>query len=279
MRYVETEDGTRLAVHDRGGGPPVVLVHSWGLHHELWRSVIEPLAASGHRVVAFDRRGHGRSERPPAGYDLDTLADDLGRVLAALDLHGATLVGHSLGAAEIVRYLARHGDARVCAIALVSTTTPCPLQTPDHPVGVADLAALEAMWGCWAAGFPAWLRENVTAFAPQAPRATHEWLVREASRLPAPIAIACHRAAMCADQREELRRIRVPALVVHGTQDVSSPLHATGGPTAAALPGAALELYEGAAHGLLLTHADRLVRDVRALAAGAPRRPAAPAGV
>ncbi len=136
MPEIQARDGTPLYYKDWGAGPPVVLIHGWPLDADMWEYQAVPLASQGLRVIAYDRRGFGRSGQPWTGYDYDTLADDLASVMDALDLHGATLVGFSMGGGEVARYLSRHGTGRVAKAALVSAVTPYLLKTADNPDGV-----------------------------------------------------------------------------------------------------------------------------------------------
>src|SRR5215471_11838310 len=148
--FVETNDGQRLFCRDVGSGRPVVLIHGWTLSSEIWQGQIDALAAQGLRAVAYDRRGHGQSSRPESGYDYERLAADLATVIDKLDLKDATLVGHSMGSGEVVRYLSRHGDRRIARVVLVAPTTPFPLKTADNPEGAdgaifdKQVAALQA---------------------------------------------------------------------------------------------------------------------------------------
>ena len=133
MPFIETADRTSLFVTDWGSGPPVVFTHAWGLRSDQWNYQIPALAQAGLRCVLYDRRGHGRSDRPATGYDLDTMADDLADVIGHFDLHEATLVAHSLGSKEAIRYLTRHGDARIARLVLIAPVTLCLLYTSPSP--------------------------------------------------------------------------------------------------------------------------------------------------
>src|SRR5882724_5538213 len=135
--FVEAPDGTKLAYTDWGTGRPVVFIHAWALPSPMWDYQRAPLSEQGLRCIAYDRRGHGRSSVPDGGYDCDTLADDLSAVLTQLDLHDVTLVGHSFGSAEVVRYLTRHGSNRVAKIARVAPAAiPFVTKTADNPNGI-----------------------------------------------------------------------------------------------------------------------------------------------
>jgi non-heme chloroperoxidase len=140
--FIQRTDGTTLYYKDWGTGSPVVFVNSAGLTSDMWGYQMIPLTAQGMRCVAFDRRGHGKSSDPGRGYDFDTLADDLAAVIETLDLRNVTLIGHSMGCAEITRYLTRHGSSRITRVALLSPTTPFLLKTPDNPEGIVRIPRL-----------------------------------------------------------------------------------------------------------------------------------------
>jgi len=137
---IETRDGQRLFTIDKGAGRPVVFIHGWTLSSAIWSLQIDALASQGLRAIAYDRRGHGQSSKPDAGYDYETLTADLATLLDKLDLRDVVLVGHSMGAGEVVRYLARHGNARVSRVMLVAPTTPYALNTEDNPQGEVSTA-------------------------------------------------------------------------------------------------------------------------------------------
>ena len=144
MPYITTAEQVSLFYTDYPGREPVVFAHAWGLTGDMWNYQLPDLMAAGLRCITYDRRGHGRSDRPGTGYDMDTLADDLGALIARLDLSGITLNGHSMGAAEVVRYVTRHGAGRIDRIVLTGTVTPMLLQRADNPDGIPAGAAAQA---------------------------------------------------------------------------------------------------------------------------------------
>ncbi len=266
MSKVTAADGTELFVKDWGHGRPVVFVHSLATDNNIWQYQHEHFLDAGFRVVTFDRRGHGRSSEPGEGYDMDTLADDLARVIAGRDLSAITLIGHSMGCGEIVRYLSRHGTARVARIALVAGTTPCLLKAPGNPEGV-DGAAFEQLRSLWRKDFPAWVVANAKPFfVPETSQATVDWGIAMMHRTPPHVAIACNKAMVEADFRAELRALKLPILIIHGSHDASAPIALTGARTAALVPHGDYRVYDGAPHGLMLTHMDRLNDDLRTFA-------------
>jgi pimeloyl-ACP methyl ester carboxylesterase len=255
-------DGTRLYHRDWGEGRPVVFAASWALPSEMWAYQVAHLADRGYRCIAFDRRGHGRSDTPAAGYDMDTLADDLAAVVAQLDLRDVTLVGHSAGAAEVLRYLGRHGSARVRSVVLLAPAAPYLVQTPDNPFG-APIAAYEARMAEWARDFPAWAEANKAPFfTPQTSPALAAWLFDQMLEINPAVAIATFRALLGKDLRPDLARIDRPMLILQGDRDASAPLPATGARVAAGVRGATLKVYPGAPHGLFVTHMAQVNADL-----------------
>jgi pimeloyl-ACP methyl ester carboxylesterase len=263
-RTLRAADGTRLFHRDWGEGRPVVFVSSWALSSEMWAYQVAHLSEAGFRCIAFDRRGHGRSDVPADGYDIDTLADDLAAVIDGLGLAQADIVAHSMGGAETARYLARHGTGRVRRVAMLAPAGPCLTQTPDNPYG-APREVFEARIAEWKADFPAWVRANQAPFfTPAASQPMQEWLVAQMLTTPTPVAIAAFRALADADVRADLAKIDRPTLILHGDKDASAPLEITGRRFAAGIRGAELKVYPGAPHGLFLTHMDQVNRDLEA---------------
>ncbi|THD77161.1 MAG: alpha/beta hydrolase [Phenylobacterium sp.] len=253
---IRAADGASLAYTDRGAGPPVVLVHAWALHSKMWDRQVEALNHAGFRTITFDRRGHGRSPDPGRGYDIDTLAGDLAAVLDQLELTGVTLVGHSMGGAEVIRYLGRHGGSRVKRVVLLAPATPCLTLAHDNPAGL-PAAAFEQLRGAWVADFPKWVGDNAAPFyTPQTSPEMVAYGVRMMLECPLPVALATSRALTAADLRADCRRIAAPTLIVHGDADQSAPLEMCGRTTAALIPNARLVVLPGAPHGLFTTYAE-----------------------
>jgi non-heme chloroperoxidase len=260
---VLTRDGVALAYSDWGDGPAVLFLHSWAVSSEIWNYQRQPLSEQGLRCIAYDRRGHGRSSDPGRGYDFNTLADDLAAVIEALDLHDVTLVGHSLACGEIVRYVTRHGAARLARLALVCPApTPFPLKTADNPDGIEG-AVFEQIRRDMLRDLPKWLADNAAPFfVPETSAPMIDWLKAQILRTSMQAVIACNRIGTTTDFRAELPKLDLPCLVVHGDRDASAPLELTGRPTARRIPGARLEVYAGGPHGLPITHMDRLNADL-----------------
>lgn len=258
---VETRDGQRLFVSDKGAGRPVVFIHGWTLSSAIWSLQIDALASQGLRTVAYDRRGHGQSSKPESGYDFEALTNDLATVLERLDLKDAVLVGHSMGAGEVVHYLARHGSARIGRVMLVAPTTPFALKTEDNPQGV-DRAIYDKMvgalqgnrYGYLAAGAPGLLGRNADPML-------IEWAMTIALQAAPQAQIGCLRAFSETDFRADLGAVKVPTLIVYGTGDSPiTPVNAQR--TQAGIAGSRVETYEGAPHALFVTDAERFNRDL-----------------
>lgn len=262
MPYTTSRDGTGLYYQDWGKGVPVVFSHGWVLGADMWEYQTTPLSNQGLRCIAFDRRGCGRSDRPGDGYDFDTLADDLADLLAHLDVRDITLVGHSMGCGEITRYLSRHRAGRVARVMLIAPTTPFLLQTDDNPHGIPN-EAYAAMAAALGENRPAWLAAAAPSFfGMNMPGSTVgpelvEWASALFMRSSAKATIELV-TAMCADQRAEMSAYTMPTAIVHGDADQISPFEITGKRTAALIPHATISIYEGASHGLFVTHKDRL---------------------
>jgi non-heme chloroperoxidase len=258
-----------LFVRDWGSGNPVMFVSGWALGSDFWNYQMLPMSDQGLRCVAFDRRGHGRSSDPGGGYDFDTLAADLHHVIESRNLRGVTLVGHSMGCGEIIRYLSKFGNTgRVTKIALVAPTTPCLLKSDSNPTGI-NRALIEAVRAAMTKDFPKWVQDNTAPFvvretSPEMIRWVH-CLMNQTSFQAL---LECNRANIEADFRSELKSIRVPAIVIHGDRDASAPLDLCGRRTAALIPGSKLMVYEGAPHGIVVTHHERLTRDLLAFVKG-----------
>lgn len=270
-REVITNDGTGLYCRDWGTGRPIVFLAPWSLNSTWWDYHLASLNAAGFRCVAFDRRGHGRSDEPASGYDFDTLADDVAAVMTALDLRDVLLVGHSMGAAEAVRYMARHNAARVRQLMLIGTITPVTITRPDNPDG-APAEALEQGRRGLMKDRPGVIASAAAAFF-GAPRnavsqaALDRWTRSIVDDCSLKVMLELHRAMTETDFRADLLTIATPTVIVHGDADVSARLDVTARRTHAMLTGSTLTIYEGAAHGLVVTHAERLHEDIVAFAA------------
>jgi len=267
---IDTRDGTRIHFRDWSAGRPIVFAAPWGLCSDWWDIPVIDLSARGWRCVTFDRRGHGRSDDPCRGYDFDTLADDIAAVLDGLDLQNVVLVGHSMGAAEVVRYLTRHRSRRVSHAVLVAPTTPFRMKTDDHPAGRTQ-AELEKALESLKHDFPRIAAEAAPDFfgAPQysvSPQTLEWWCRMFLDRVSIKVLSDLLRIMNETDFRAELRTIRTPVLILQGDNDKSAPLELTGRPTHELISGSRLIVYENAPHGLPYTHTDRMLADIVAFA-------------
>lgn len=266
---VVASDGTHLFTTDWGEGRPVVFLASLGLPSDMWDYQRLPLSNRGLRCVAYDRRGHGRSDIPGSGYGFDNLADDLEAVLATLDLKDVVLVGHSMASGEMVRYLTRHGADRIARLVfLAPAATPSVLKSGDSPGGPTREQFEAYLNGVIVNDFPRWIDDNQAPFfTDDTPAATRQWILQMMLRTSLKAMHACNQTMMTANFAAELAAIRLPALVIHGDKDASAPVD-RGRRTAALIPGARFMLYEGAPHGLFLTHRERVNADLLAFVQG-----------
>ena len=270
MPLLRTFDGCDLFYSDWGDphGRPVVFAHAWALSGDMWHQQIPDLVDAGLRCVVYDRRGHGRSDRPGQGYDLDTLAADLAAVVNHLDLTDAILVGHSMGASEVVRSITNSGADRVAGLVLCAPTLPGLLRTEDNPDGI-DRSVFEETWRAMRADIGAWMDQFTNGdineyFGVAMPMSDDlgAWTRRQIVETPLIVALACQRSNVEADFRAELRSLDLPTLILHGDADTSAPLELTGRPTAALLPGSRLVVIEGAGHGLYASAAARCNHEI-----------------
>ncbi len=263
--FIVASDGTALFCRDCGTGKPILFVAPWAMNSKWWQRPMFRLNEEGMRCVAFDRRGHGRSDQPDRGYDFDTLADDLAAVMEQLDLRDVTLVGHSMGCGEVVHYLSRHAARRVGRAVLIGTITP-----GDGPAGKSKYEKARAALTKDPHGVIAMAAADFfgTAKNPVSEETLHWWTRMIIDECNFKVALDLFRLFSTADFRSQLSSIRVPTLLIHGDSDTSAPLDLTAKRTAPLIAGSRLNVYENAAHGLPFTHAERLISDLLAFANG-----------
>ena len=277
MAYVLTQDGTEIFYRDLGTGRPVVLIHGWPLNGDSWDKQANFLAEHGLRVIVYDRRGFGRSGQTWSGYDYNTLASDLNKLMEELDLTDATLVGFSMGGGEVVRYLSRYGSARVSKAVLVSAVTPYLLKTSDNPEGV-DSKVFEQIEEALLKDRPEFLTEFGPKFYGRSvvhhtvSEPVLQWTQSMALTGSLRSTLQTAKSWSSTDFREEMKSISIPVLVIHGTSDGTVPIDAAGRRSAKILPAATLSEYDGEPHGLFLTAADRLNEELLQFVGG-PREP------
>ncbi len=264
---ITTGDGTQIYYKDWGEGQPVVFSHGWPLNADAWESQMVFLAQNGCRAIAHDRRGHGRSSQPSGGNEMDTYADDLAALFEELDLHEAVMVGHSTGGGEVARYVGRHGTSRVAKAVLVSAIPPLMLKTETNPDGLPIEVFDELRAGLIAD--PSQFYRDLAAPFFGANRPGSEvsqgaqdafWFQSEQAGLKN--AYECIKAFSETDLTEDLKRFDVPTLIVHGDDDQIVPIVASALISSKIVEDATLKVYEGAPHGLAVTHKDRLNDDL-----------------
>jgi len=268
MSTFTTSDGTEIFYKDWGSGPPIVFSHGWPLSSDDWDTQMLFFLRHGYRVIAHDRRGHGRSTQTPTGHDLDHYADDLAELTNHLNLREAVHVGHSTGGGEVVRYLGRHGEARVSKAAIISAVPPLMLRTPDNPEGLpkevfddlqAQLAANRSVFYRALAAGP-FYGFNRSEVAPDEAIVENWW--RQGMMGDAYSHYDGIVAFSQTDFTEDLKRITVPVLVMHSEDDQIVPYVASGPKSAALLRNGVLKTYQGFPHGMPTTHADVVNADL-----------------
>ena len=260
-------DGTRIYYKDWGEGQPVVFSHGWPLNADAWQSQMVFLAQNGFRAIAHDRRGHGRSDQPSGGNELDTYADDLAQLFEELDLRDAVMVGHSTGGGEVARYIGRHGTSRVAKAVLVSAIPPLMLKTEANPDGLPIDVFDELRAGLTAdpsqfyrdLAYPFFGANRPGSDVSQGARDAF-WFQSEQAGLKN--AYECIKAFSETDLTEDLKRFDVPTLIVHGDDDQIVPIAASALRSSKIVEDAILKIYEGGPHGLSVTHKDRLNDDL-----------------
>jgi pimeloyl-ACP methyl ester carboxylesterase len=253
---------TNLHVDDTGGpGRPVVLIHGWPLSGEAWKDQVPALHQAGYRVVTYDRRGFGRSDKPMSGYTYGTLAEDLHTLLRELDLDDVTVVGFSMGGGEVARYFSIYGAERLHSVVFASAVTPYLMQTSDNPDGPLTMTEAAKMAAALTTDQDSFYDEFMTTFF----SANGELMVTEAQRQEAlalckqadkKAALACMTAFGSTDFRDDLAKVTVPTLVLHGDSDATVPFEGSGARTHNAIAGSKVHIIAGGPHGCNVSHAD-----------------------
>ncbi len=273
MSSVTAKDGTRIYYKDWGTGQPLVFSHGWPLNADSWDEQLVHFASKGYRAIAHDRRGHGRSGQSWNGNEMDTYADDLSTVIEKLGLKDAVLVGHSTGGGEVTRYLGRHGTKRVKKVVLVGAVPPLMLQTKDNPKGL-PLSAFDAIREGVTNNRSQFYKDLATPFfgnnraGAQVPEGVLNQFWLWSMQVGLKGAIDCIKAFSETDFTEDLKKIDVPTLFIHGDDDQIVPIVAAAIPASKLVKGSVLKVYEKADHGLMVTHKDRFHADLEAFIAG-----------
>jgi non-heme chloroperoxidase len=271
MKYITSSAGTgeevNISYSDYGHGTPVILIHGWPLNKHMWEHQVGDLVDAGFRVIKYDRRGFGDSDKPWDGYDYDTLTDDLHEIIQQLNLRNAVLVGFSMGGGEAVRYLTRYSNERIAGMVLISAVPPYLGKTDDNPDGVAQSVFNEMMkdmkedrfdflsefgkkfFGVNVVNKPvskAMLKYYCMLGSMASPRATQE----------------CAKAFATTDFRQDVASVNVPTFIIHGGADKTVPIEASSDRTSTMIRDSLYKVYDGAPHGLFYTHKEELNRDL-----------------
>ena len=269
MSAITTRDGTQIYYKDWGSGQPVVFSHGWPLNADAWESQMVFLASYGYRCIAHDRRGHGRSSQPWNGNEMDTYADDLAELFEALDLKGATMIGHSTGGGEVARYIGRHGTSRVAKAVLMGSVTPLMLKTAANPTGL-PIDTFDKIRAGVIADRSQFFRDLTTPFfGANRPNSKVSQGLRDSFWLQGMQAglkavIDSIKAFSETDFTEDLKKFNVPTLIMHGDDDQIVPIGASAMLTAKIVKGATLKVHPGLPHGMCSTNKDQINADLLA---------------
>ena len=266
-RYIETELNVKLYLKDYGQGKPVILIHGWPLSNEMWEHQIDALVENNFRVIAYDRRGFGKSSQPWNGYDYDTLTDDLKSIIDQLELNEVTLVGFSMGGGEVVRYFSRHGGKNIAKAILISSVTPHLLKTDSNPAGVpqekydAMAEQIKEDRISFLDGFgKTFFGVSFISKPVSTPLLDY---YRMLGSLASPRAtLECAKSFSTTDFSREMASINVPTLIIHGDEDKTVPIEITSEIATKLIPDNVFIIYDGAPHGLFYVEKEKLNRDL-----------------
>ena len=267
MSTITSKDGTEIYYKEWGEGPVVTFSHGWPLNSDAWDGQMLFLAQNGYRVVAHDRRGHGRSSQASSGNDMNGYADDLSAIIEALDLRNATLIGHSTGGGEVTRYIGRHGSNRVAKVVLIAAVPPIMLKTPANPEGL-PMEVFDDLRAGLVKDRSQFYRDLAIQFyganrpGAKVSQGTLDqfWLWSMQAGLKN--AYESIKAFSETDFTEDLKKIDVPALVLHGEDDQIVPVKDSAKKSAKLIKGAKEIYYPGAPHGITATHQDQVNSDL-----------------
>ncbi len=273
MPILVTKDKTEIYYKDWGSGQPVVFSHGWPLSADAWEDQMFFLASRGFRCIAHDRRGHGRSSQPWTGNDMDTYADDLAELVELLDLKSAIHVGHSTGGGEVARYIARHGTKRVAKAVLIGAVPPLMVKTPANPGGL-PLEAFDKIRAGVLADRSQFFKDLTMPFygynrpGARVSEGVRDSFWHQGMMTGFPACFFCVKAFSETDQTEDLKKIDVPTLIIHGDADQIVPIANSALLSAKLVKGAQLKVYPGAPHGLCTTHKEQINADLLAFIKG-----------
>ncbi len=270
MSYIKSSNGIEdinIYYEEYGKGKPVILIHGWPLDHQMWEYQVADIVNSGHRVIAYDRRGFGKSDKPWNNNNYDAYADDLKAIIDQLNLLEVTLIGFSMGGGEIARYVAKYGSSKIAKVAFIASVVPYLLKTDDNPDGVPQEAF---------DGFIDNIREDRPAFLAEFGKSFYgvgflnkpvsqqilDWTQNLALQATSKATEDCVVAFSSTDFRNDVKSIQVPTLIIHGDADETVPIAPTGQHAAELMPHAEFKIYQGAPHGLFITDKDQLNEDL-----------------
>jgi non-heme chloroperoxidase len=273
MSTIKTQDGTSIYYKDWGSGKPVVFSHGWPLDADAWDAQMLFLLGKGYRVIAHDRRGHGRSDQPSEGNDMDTYADDLAALFDALDVTGATLVGHSTGGGEVAHYIGRHGTKRIAKAVLIGAVPPLMLKTEANPEGL-PIDVFDGIRKDVAAGRSQYYKDLAMPFygynrdGAKVSQGVIDLFWLQGMRGGIKGQVECIRQFSEVDYTADLEKFDVPTLFLHGDDDQIVPIGAAAQKAVKIVKNATLKVYPGGAHGMCTVEADKVNADLLAFIEG-----------
>ena len=272
MSFIKTTSETannsvNIFYQEYGKGKPVVFIHGWPLNHEMWEYQLAELPKHNLRCITYDRRGFGKSDRTWENYDYDTLAADLNELITQLNLSEVTLVGFSMGGGEIARYIGKYGTEKIEKVVLISSVTPYMLKTNDNSEGIKK-EMFDDMVDKITADRPKFLKEfgkqfyGVDMLNQPISKAMLEWNQNQCLMSSSNATVDCLRSFSETDFRNDLKKIDIPVLIIHGDADKTVPINVSGDKTAELLPDAKYIVYVSAPHGLFITEKEKLNADL-----------------